>query len=435
MKRRSPVDSIANHLIDRNISWVNYLVVILLYLFLGLYLATDLENTVYSVENIRFQLVILTLVSGIFSMAFLLIVHPIAVFIIFIINTLLVMLIAGLHVNAIGLRFWIVTALFYQYAVKLPFKASIPITLAVFGILIPIQANAVVFGFTFHGLSAAETGFLLISECAVMVICHLQQNILAVLARQKKDLQLKEISINNLIDTNLGFQKYAFTIENESRIEERLSITREIHDITGYTLTSITMMLEHGEDLLLGKKDQELLELLGSARMQARAGHHEIRQALKQLRDIQEVTMPLTSRIHKIVHNFMHVTGMDIHLEFTNFSASGSSTYDNFILRFLQEGLTNSFRHGKATQVIIIFFQEREHLVITFEDNGIGSASVVEGIGLRGMAERIEQQGGVISYSSSHAGFTLIARLPTTGTQKRNTYEHREIEDQSIAGR
>ncbi|MCF7933740.1 MAG: hypothetical protein K9L73_03025 [Spirochaetia bacterium] len=429
------MNSIGSHLIDRNISWVNYLVVVLLYLFLGLYLATDLENTVYSVENIRFQLVILTLVSGIFSMAFLLIVHPISVFIIFIINSLLVMLITGLHVNAIGLRFWIVTALFYQYAVKLPFKASIPVSLAVFGILIPIQSNAVVFGFTFHGLSAAETGFLLISECAVMVICHLQQYILTVLARQKKDLQLKEISINNLIDTNLGFQKYAFTIENESRIEERLSITREIHDITGYTLTSIIMMLEHGEDLLLGKKDQELLELLGSARMQARGGHHEIRQALKQLRDIQEVTMPLTSRIYKIVHNFMHVTGMDIHLEFTNFSISGSSTYDNFILRFLQEGLTNSFRHGKATHVVIIFFQEREHLVITFEDNGIGSASVVEGIGLKGMTERIEQQGGVISYSSSHAGFTLIARLPMARTQKRNTYEHREDQDQSIAGR
>ena len=331
-------------------------------------------------------------------------------------NTLFVLLIIGLHVNSVGFRFWVVTALFFQYSVKLPFKVSLPLSIILFIAIVFVQANKEVYGFIFNGITTSELGFLCISEFGVIIIFHVQKYLIKRLHVLKHEMKVRDKTINRLTDTNLRFQKYAFTIENASRLEERLSITREIHDITGYTLTSITMMLEYGEDLLISDNKEKLFEVLSSARSQARSGHNEIRQALIQLREIQEAPLPLTNRIYKIVHNFMHVTEMEIQLEFTNFNDSKSNGYDNFILRFLQEGLTNSFRHGKATKVNIIFFQEYENLLIAIDDNGIGSSSIIEGIGLKGMSERISQQGGSITYNSSRWGFSLKAKLPLLTT-------------------
>lgn len=394
------------------IVWSHYVVMIFLFVCVALYLIADSDNTVYAVENILFQITILTFICFILSLLFFLATNASLVFIIFTVNTLLVFLLVGLHVNSIGFRFLIVSILFVQYSVKLPSKVSFPLSVAMFLGIMAIQTNKEVFGFTFIGVPAPEIIFLNVSELTVIFIAHFQKYIIHKNKNLKKEIALKDTTINRLTNTNLKFQDYAFTIENASRLEERFSITREVHDITGYTLISLIMMLEYGEDLLLSNNKEKLLEVLNTARQQARNGHNEIRMALKHLRSIQATPVPLTNRIYKIVDNFKQVTEMNIQLEFTNFHGLEHNNYDNFILRFIQEGLTNSFRHGKATQVDIIIFQEKHTMLISLEDNGIGSSSIVEGIGLKGMNERIEQQGGSLQYRSTQWGFSLQARLP-----------------------
>ncbi len=399
-------------IVDKNISYRNYLVLIVVFIGVMIYLLNDYDNSVFSVENIRLQLFLLLVFSFVISLFFFLFANQTIVFNLYIMNTLLIILISGLYVNAVGLRLWIVSALFYQYSVKFPFKVSILASMVLFIILIPIQTNTEVFGFYFNALSFPELLILLMSELVMLFLCHyIKYNSLQI-KQYLNNLKQKMNYIESLVSTNLKFQKHAFRVENESRIEERLNITREIHDITGYTLTSIVMMLEYAEDLLYREKVEELQELLKHVRQQARTGHNDIRQALKQLRDIQEVSVPLSSRVYKIVQNFMNATGLQVRLEFTNFSTLDNDTYDNFILRFIQEGLTNSFRHGRATNVSIIFFQDVKYLNISIEDNGVGSDNIIEGIGLKGMAERIEQHGGTLTYDSSKEGFSLIAKLP-----------------------
>jgi len=425
MNNRPSLKNYIFNQIDKNIDSKNYLVIILLFGCMAIYLTTDLDNTLYSVENIHFQIITLTLISFMLSIIFLLSSNPFLIFIVFIVNTMLVLLISGMHVNSVGFRFWIITSLFFQYSVKFSLRLSLPLCIILCIGFIPIQANREVFGFTFNGINTAEFGFLCMSEFVVIIILHFQKYIIKKNQYFSQEIGVRDKTIHRLTDTNLKFQNFAFAIEHASKLEERLNITREIHDITGYTLTSITMMLEYGEDLLLSNEREKLLEVLSSARNQARNGHSEIREALIQLRKIQDAPEPLSKRVYKIVHNFMHVTGMDIQLEFTNFNDYESSGYDNFILRFLQEGLTNSYRHGKATKVNIIFFQEYDNLLISIEDNGIGSSSIVEGIGLKGMSERVSQQGGVISYKSSLWGFSLQARLPISEykIRKHNGYK------------
>ena len=48
------------------------------------------------------------------------------------------------------------------------------------------------------------------------------------------------------------------------------------------------------------------------------------------------------------------------------------------------------------------------------EDDGVGTYKVVEGIGLRGMRERLEELGGSIRAESGSSGFTVVATIPRT---------------------
>ena len=79
--------------------------------------------------------------------------------------------------------------------------------------------------------------------------------------------------------------------------------------------------------------------------------------------------------------------------------------------RFVQEALTNSFRHGGASCIEVrLFFAERD-LIVSVSDNGNAPELIHEGIGLQGMRERLGEIGGSLSYHTLQ-GFTVIARLP-----------------------
>jgi signal transduction histidine kinase len=131
----------------------------------------------------------------------------------------------------------------------------------------------------------------------------------------------------------------------------------------------------------------------------------------------RNLEVPYFNKIKGIVENFSLVTGIDISLEFGNITSDLNKRGEEFVYRFLQEGLTNSFRHGRATSIRIILLQERDNLILSIEDNGVGSMDIVEGIGLNGMHERIVEQGGSIKYTSKAEGFTIIARLPLNKMQ------------------
>lgn len=399
-------------MINNKIHLRSLLILTLLYVCIGILLFFSRNNKIYQYGNILFQISILAILSYIAGIVFLKSRHVISVLFFMLLDFLFILLLYKLNVGSMGVRIWISAALYYKYSLKFRFPVSLFLSLIYFisGIFL-LNSNSV-YGIFLDRPVEYNKWFLFISQIFIFTVCIAYRKTFDKAATYKETIKLKEKNIEHLTDTNLGFQEFALKIENESRLEERLDITREIHDIVGYTLTSISMMLEYGEDLLLGHNEKELLELLSTARQQARNGHNEIRKALKELRKIEDSTLPFFNRIYKIVDNFRKVTLMDIDLELTNLKAESCKRYENFILRFLQEGLTNSNRHGKASKVKIIFFQDDNFIIINMEDNGNGSTEIIEGIGLKGMSERIEKKGGTIRYHSSKSGFSLIARLP-----------------------
>lgn len=92
--------------------------------------------------------------------------------------------------------------------------------------------------------------------------------------------------------------------------------------------------------------------------------------------------------------------------------------------RFVQEGLNNAYRHAGGVGQSVDVKQDGGNVVLTVSDAGGGSKKdedgVSSGLGLRGLADRIESLGGTLQIKKSEGGgMTLTATLPlATGAIK-----------------
>ena len=66
---------------------------------------------------------------------------------------------------------------------------------------------------------------------------------------------------------------------------------------------------------------------------------------------------------------FQEATHVEVRLDSSNSRSSYGKSVDHCVYRLVQEGMTNSFRHGKATYIQIYLFENRGTLHITISDD------------------------------------------------------------------
>jgi signal transduction histidine kinase len=214
-----------------------------------------------------------------------------------------------------------------------------------------------------------------------------------------------------LIETNVGIQKYALTKKEEFESEERLRITRDIHDTIGYVLTNNIMLLR-ACDYYVPKRLKKAHVFIDDALANAQSGLNETRAILKKLHNFNAESG--VAEILKIVDLFRMSTGISIRIDFGNSRSSWGRSLDYTFYRIIQEGLVNAVKHGKSTQISIVFWQTDSAVILTIADNGTGGSDEEpkKGIGLLGMQERLSRFGGTLEACRYPHGFTLRATVP-----------------------
>ena len=77
------------------------------------------------------------------------------------------------------------------------------------------------------------------------------------------------------------------------------------------------------------------------------------------------------------------------------------------------EALANVAKHAAATRASIELKEERDRIVVSIEDDGVGGAAPGQGSGLRGLADRVEALGGRLRVDSPpESGTSIVAELP-----------------------
>jgi len=253
--------------------------------------------------------------------------------------------------------------------------------------------------------------FMLFVSFLILFISFALKSIALLYNQKSEDLDRLDFAVKELTKINLDFQNYAASVEQDSIENERKRISREMHDIIGYTLTNQLMIIQ----AVLSTKQilpPQIKSLLLQSQEQTRAGMRDARNALHKLRDFSPSNEAGSKLIYKLVKTFGQVTGISISVDFSNTPNSLGKQNDKAIYRLVQEGLTNAFRHGKATRIAIIISYIDSCIHVSIWDNGRGSEKVIEGIGLKGMRERIEALQGTVETSSLQSGFTIKAKIP-----------------------
>ena len=207
-----------------------------------------------------------------------------------------------------------------------------------------------------------------------------------------------------LADLNAELLATQRLLEESTRGEERLRLSRELHDVSGHKLTAMKLNLRamQRDPALAGREDVALClqladELLGDIRgVVGELRHHE--------------GIDLGAALAALAHP---LRGIVLELRGAEHARVDSVAAAEGLLRVAQEALTNALRHGQSTRVIIDVQRDTDGLRLAIEDNGRGRLPVAEGNGLRGMRERLAGFGGSLAIEQAEPqGLRLVARLP-----------------------
>jgi two-component system sensor histidine kinase DesK len=208
--------------------------------------------------------------------------------------------------------------------------------------------------------------------------------------------------------------------------EERLRLARDLHDLTGQSLSMITLKSELAAKLLRrlpdgGDRDRALAQAVEVAAV-SRQTLHDIREAISGYRRPTLAVEIITARAA------LESAGIATHdeAELTLLSGTFDPDVEAALAWCLREAATNVIRHSGARNCHVSLTRRAGSLCLEVRDDGPGHKAGAEagaeagpdagpvrsGTGLRGMSERLSALGGHLEVRPSGRGFRLTARVP-----------------------
>jgi len=196
----------------------------------------------------------------------------------------------------------------------------------------------------------------------------------------------------------------------ESRVAERVRISRDLHDMLGHHLTALSLQLEVASRLAPGAAADRIAEAHAIARLLLA----DVRDVVSRLRESDHVD--LGAAIRALANP---ATQPHVHVDVDEDVTVEDPVQAHALLRCVQEIITNAMRHARARNLWISIDRRADGIALTARDDGRGVDGVTCGHGLRGMRERFEELSGHVEFSSKPGdGFRIVAFLPTDAVRQ-----------------
>ena len=236
-----------------------------------------------------------------------------------------------------------------------------------------------------------------------------------------------QISLMHELDQARG------TVAKLATNEERLRLARDMHDLTGQSLSMITLKSElaakHLAKLPSSAERDAVLTELGDIGRVSRQTLHDIREAVSGYRRPTLAIEVITAR------NALEAAGiaLDDDAELTLRSGTFDPEAEAVLAWCLREAVTNVIRHSRARHCRIRLSERMGEVSLEVTDDGRGfpgqnpedpenpaTPDGAHGSGLRGVSERLSAIGGRLSLGPADGsgpkgpghGFRLVATVP-----------------------
>jgi PAS domain S-box-containing protein len=214
-------------------------------------------------------------------------------------------------------------------------------------------------------------------------------------------------------------------------LHERERLARELHDGIGQTFGYVGLQTQAALQWMRRgnlEKAETVLIRLGDL---AHEAHADVRESILGLRadSLQDWSFITTLRtyLEKYQRNY------GIRTELAISDGIGEATFEPVtgvhLLRVVQEALSNSRRHGRATKLRVRLGMNAAQAHVTITDDGAGfDSSLLEGavdshFGLKFMRERMQQIGGSMRIDSKPGVGTVLTLGVPTRNHGRKTIE------------
>jgi signal transduction histidine kinase len=203
--------------------------------------------------------------------------------------------------------------------------------------------------------------------------------------------------------------------------EERARIARELHDVVAHAVSVMVLQVgavRHRLPQSLAE-DKEALTDVEKAGRTALAQMRHLLGALHDGEDAELAPQPGLDDLDGLVEQVGRA-GLPVRLTVEGDAVPLPRAVDLSAYRILQEGLTNSLKHAKASRAEVTVRYGAEDLQLEVRDDGVGAPSSDGlGHGLVGIQERVKIYGGEMSAGpGAGGGFVLHARLPLEGRRR-----------------
>jgi len=202
--------------------------------------------------------------------------------------------------------------------------------------------------------------------------------------------------------------------------DERLAISRELHDEIGQNLTALNIMLTRA-NRSRGAKVSSALESAQSLVTELLSQVHDLLQNVR-LSVVEGVGL-LPSLISQF-DRYEVLTGIKVNFRHTGLETNFTAEINDAAYHIIQEALTNVARHAGVERVTVRMSVTKTKLKLMVQDKGIGfdpvTMSEVTTTGLSSMTERAKAIEGELGIDSSPGyGTHIYIEIPLTIAQRR----------------
>jgi two-component system sensor histidine kinase UhpB len=252
------------------------------------------------------------------------------------------------------------------------------------------------------------------------------------LALAEKESQLMDSQLNNQkIIRNLLLVMLAlvllagFTWLNRYKLRKKIqqqadllairnSISKNLHDEIGSTLTSINI-LSNVSQKAFSSNPQQAREMLGKIAGQSKTVQEKMSDIVWSIRSENEKIESLVARVREYASQTLEALDIEIKISYDaelNDRELPIQTRKELLL-ICKEAITNIAKHAQASKVTLSFEKNKDALELVIKDNGKWKGNGT-GTGTKSMKERAVQLGGSLSITPDTTGTLVELAIPIT---------------------
>jgi len=196
-------------------------------------------------------------------------------------------------------------------------------------------------------------------------------------------------------------------------IQERNRLARELHDSVSQQLFAASMLMSAINETN-PPDNASLKHQLNMVEKMIHQSQLEMRALLLHLRPVALKGKALQEGVEELLLELTQKVPMEIDSKVESFQVDKG--IEDQLFRILQESLSNTLRHSKATNLHVLLIERDDTVILRVEDNGIGfdmNKVKTSSYGMQNMRERAYEVGGTFKVISvPNEGTRLEVKVP-----------------------